>query len=77
MGRRRGLQTRMYVCNCNGIRCKEVDAALQAGARQPTAVHAPHGCEVQCARCVPEIAARIRRARAEEKTREEAFAQSA
>jgi bacterioferritin-associated ferredoxin len=52
----------MFVCNCNGIRCKQVDEAIKAGARKPTAVHAHHGCEVQCARCVPEIAARIRAA---------------
>lgn len=54
----------MFVCNCNGIRCKQVDEAIAAGARKPQAVHAHHGCEVQCARCVPEIAARIRKARA-------------
>lgn len=57
----------MFVCNCNGIRCKQVDEAIRAGARKPRAVHAHHGCEVQCARCLPEIADRIRKAREEEK----------
>ena len=52
----------MFVCNCNGIRCKQVDEAIRAGARKPRAVHAHHGCTVQCARCLPEIADRIRRA---------------
>ena len=53
----------MFVCNCNGIRCKQVDEAIRAGARKPRQVHAHHGCEVQCARCLPEIADRIREAR--------------
>lgn len=52
----------MYVCNCNGIRSKDVDEAIRAGARKPRAVHAHHGCEVQCARCLPEIVDRIREA---------------
>ena len=52
----------MFVCNCNGIRCKQVDEAIRAGARRPAAVHAHHGCKVQCARCLPEIADRIRSA---------------
>ncbi len=56
----------MYVCNCNGIRCKEVDEAIRAGARKPKAVHAHHGCEVQCGRCLPEITDRIRKARSED-----------
>jgi bacterioferritin-associated ferredoxin len=67
----------MFVCNCNGIRCKDVDAAIRAGARKPKAVHAHHGCEVQCARCLPEIAERIRKVRAEEKTLAAELAHSA
>jgi len=66
----------MFVCNCNGIRCKQVDEAIRAGARKPQAVHAHHGCDVQCARCLPEIAARIRKVRAEEKARHEAMAEA-
>jgi bacterioferritin-associated ferredoxin len=58
----------MFVCNCNGIRCKDVDEAISAGARRPQAVHAHHGCEVQCARCLPEIAERIRKAKARDKS---------
>ena len=54
----------MFVCNCNGIRCKQVDEAIRAGARRPAAVHTHHGCKVQCARCLPEIADRIRAATA-------------
>jgi bacterioferritin-associated ferredoxin len=50
----------MYVCNCNGVRCREVDAAIQAGADRPQAVLAHHGHEPQCCRCLPEIADRIR-----------------
>ena len=54
----------MFVCNCNGIRCKQVDEAIKAGARRPQAVHAHHGCKAQCGRCLPEIAGRIRDAAA-------------
>lgn len=53
----------MFVCNCNGLRCKQVDEAIAAGAEAPRDVYAHHGCEVRCARCVPEIAERIERAR--------------
>ena len=55
----------MFVCNCNGIRCKQVDEAIRAGARRPQAVHAHHGCKAQCGRCLPEIADRIRTAAVE------------
>lgn len=50
----------MFVCNCNGIRCRQVDEAIRAGARRPAAVHKHHGCKAQCGRCLPEIADRIR-----------------
>lgn len=54
----------MFVCNCNGIRCGEVDEAIRSGARTPQAVHRRRGCKAQCGRCLPEIADRIREARA-------------
>lgn len=54
----------MFVCNCNGIRCGEVQEAIQSGARTPQAVHRRRGCKAQCGRCLPEIADRIREARA-------------
>jgi bacterioferritin-associated ferredoxin len=50
----------MYVCNCNGIRTRQVDEAISAGACRPSAVHAHHGCKPKCARCLPEIAQRMR-----------------
>lgn len=52
----------MFVCNCNGIRCRQVDEAIRAGARNPQGVHKHHGCKAQCGRCLPEIADRIRQA---------------
>ncbi len=42
----------MYVCNCNGIREREVRAAIDAGARKPAHIFAHAKCEAQCARCV-------------------------
>ena len=45
----------MYVCNCNGIRERQVRAAIEAGAARPADVFRAHGCKVQCARCVREM----------------------
>ena len=42
----------MYVCNCNGIRERDVRAAIDAGATRPAEVFRHKGCQAQCARCV-------------------------
>lgn len=42
----------VYVCNCNGIREREVRAAIDAGASRPAEVFRKCGAEPQCARCV-------------------------
>ena len=42
----------MYVCNCNGIRERQVRAAIAAGASRPAEVFKAHRCRPQCARCV-------------------------
>jgi len=45
----------LYVCNCNGIREREVRAAIAAGASRPAEVFRRHGCQAQCAKCVCEM----------------------
>ncbi|MBW8860747.1 MAG: (2Fe-2S)-binding protein [Caulobacter sp.] len=35
----------MYVCNCNGIREREVRAAIDAGATRPAEVFRHKGCQ--------------------------------
>ncbi len=45
----------MYVCNCNGIREREVRAAIESGARRPAQVFHACGSKPQCARCVCEM----------------------
>ncbi|MFN9927706.1 MAG: bacterioferritin-associated ferredoxin [Phenylobacterium sp.] len=45
----------MYVCNCNGIRERDVRAAIAAGATKPVHVFKAHDTQAQCARCVCEI----------------------
>jgi bacterioferritin-associated ferredoxin len=45
----------VYVCNCNGIRQREVAAAIEAGARRPRDIFQRHGCSAQCAKCVCEM----------------------
>jgi len=42
----------MYVCNCNGIRERQVRAAIDAGARKPAEIFRACDTRVQCARCV-------------------------
>jgi bacterioferritin-associated ferredoxin len=42
----------LYVCNCNGIRERDVRAAIDQGASRPAEVFRRCGGEAQCARCV-------------------------
>ncbi len=42
----------MYVCNCNGIRERQVRAAIEAGARRPADIFKACETSAQCARCV-------------------------
>jgi bacterioferritin-associated ferredoxin len=53
----------MYVCNCNGVRSREVDQAIARGARTAKQVLAHQGCQPECCRCLKEITARIKDAR--------------
>ena len=45
----------VYVCNCNGLRQRDVARAIEAGATRPRDVFARHQCTAQCARCVCEM----------------------
>jgi bacterioferritin-associated ferredoxin len=49
----------LYVCNCNGIREREVRSAIDAGASRPSDVFRHHQCKAQCAKCVCEMRAMI------------------
>jgi len=42
----------VYVCNCNGIREREVRAAIDAGASRPADVFRHCQSKPQCAKCV-------------------------
>jgi bacterioferritin-associated ferredoxin len=42
----------MYVCNCNGIRERQVRSAIDAGARRPADVFRHCQTQPQCAKCV-------------------------
>lgn len=53
----------VYVCNCNGIRERQVRAAIEAGASRPAEVFRAHGCKAQCARCVCEMREMIEQSR--------------
>jgi len=42
----------LYVCNCNGLRERDVRAAIDQGARRPADVFRAHDAAPQCAKCV-------------------------
>ena len=42
----------MYVCNCNGIRERDVHQAIEAGAQKPADVFRHCQGAAQCAKCV-------------------------
>jgi bacterioferritin-associated ferredoxin len=42
----------MYVCNCNGIRERDVHQAIEAGAQKPVDVFRHCQGAAQCAKCV-------------------------
>lgn len=49
----------MYVCNCNGLRWRDVEEALSQGIDAAEDVYAHHGCRMRCGRCLPEIIDRM------------------
>ncbi len=42
----------MYVCNCNGLRERDVRSAIAAGASRPAQIFKACESQAQCARCV-------------------------
>lgn len=59
-----GFRTSVYVCNCNGIRERQVRAAIEAGATRPREIFARNQCAAQCAKCVCEMRQMIQDAQA-------------
>jgi len=53
----------MYVCNCNGLRERQVRAAIDGGASRPAEVFKAHGCAPRCAKCVCEMREMIQASR--------------
>jgi bacterioferritin-associated ferredoxin len=53
----------VYVCNCNGIREREVRAAISAGARRPADIFKSKACTAKCAKCVCDMRGLISEAR--------------
>jgi bacterioferritin-associated ferredoxin len=49
----------VYVCNCNGIREREVRAAIEAGATRPADVFRACASRPQCAKCVCDMRSMI------------------
>jgi bacterioferritin-associated ferredoxin len=53
----------VYVCNCNGLRQRDVARAIEAGAARPRDVFDRHQCAPQCAKCVCEMRQMIQESR--------------
>jgi bacterioferritin-associated ferredoxin len=49
----------VYVCNCNGIREREVRAAIEAGAQRPAHIFRHCQRRPRCAKCVCDMQAMI------------------
>ncbi len=49
----------MYVCNCNGLNEKDIDAARRAGVTSWPDVYAFHGCAPKCGKCVTDVSSRL------------------
>lgn len=45
----------MYVCNCNGIREKEILAVVDSGVRRWESILAYFHCEPRCGKCEEDI----------------------
>jgi bacterioferritin-associated ferredoxin len=46
----------MYVCLCNALKCRDVKAAAEAGARDVAGVFKACGAKPKCGRCFEEAA---------------------
>jgi len=53
----------LYVCNCNGLRKRDVALSIEAGASRPRDIFASHQCSAQCAKCVCEMREMIQETR--------------
>lgn len=42
----------MYVCLCNDLKCRDVRAARDRGARTPAQVFRAHETRPQCGKCI-------------------------
>lgn len=51
----------MFICICQAIREREIDAAVQAGARRPVDVFRACGKSPQCGSCACDMRERIAR----------------
>ncbi|EJW21114.1 hypothetical protein IMCC14465_09100 [alpha proteobacterium IMCC14465] len=41
----------MYICVCNALTDKQVDAAITSGCRRPDDIYSQCGTKPQCGRC--------------------------
>jgi bacterioferritin-associated ferredoxin len=52
--------SRMIICVCRSLNCRDVRAAIHAGARSPAQVHAHHGTTINCGKCSESVCEMLR-----------------
>lgn len=45
----------MYICLCNNLKEKDMDAAIAGGAQCVSDIYKHHGCKPQCGKCIPYV----------------------
>lgn len=45
----------MYVCLCNSLKDKDIQAAIDGGAKCAKDVYKQLGCQPECCKCVPYV----------------------
>ena len=45
----------MYVCLCNNLKDKDIQSAIDGGAKSAKDVYQKLGCQPECCKCVPYV----------------------
>lgn len=58
----------MFVCSCNMLTDRDIEAAARNGAIRPKEVYESKGCRAQCGNCVPGVVCILRQMIAQRRT---------
>jgi bacterioferritin-associated ferredoxin len=51
----------LYICLCNALTVRQVEQAVQAGARRPKEVYAAAGAKAECGNCTGTVLCVLRK----------------